>query len=202
MTRVFEIIVCWRRPRYHCRYALRSGSIMLNRSNTRHSPHLVAAFVIGAVVIVLVAWQAKSSVKSTKPLSPVELEIVGTWEYPADQFGEDITITFSKDRTYTHSKSRSDSSVHPAHWRIDGANLIIEQTGETIVGGPPSLPIPNAVRGLHLPEAMWHSEMITQAVSFSDSGDLQLNGVWPACTLARCETTESNLSGEKGISKP
>ena len=176
---------------------------MLNRSNTRHSPHLVAALVIGAVVIVLVARQAKSSaVKPAKPLSPVELEIVGTWEYPADQFGEDITITFSKDRIYTHSKSRSDSSVHPAHWRIDGANLIIEQTVETIVGGPPSLAIPDAVRRLHLPEAMWHSEKITQAVSFSDSGDLQLNGVWPACTLARCETTESNLSDEKGITKP
>jgi len=174
---------------------------MLNRSNTRHSRRLVAALALGAVVVVLVARQTKSpAVRPSKPLSPVEQKLVGTWAYPAEQFGESIIITFSRDRTYTHTNS--DSVVHPARWRIDGPDLIIEQKVRTVVGGLPSLPIPDAIRRLQLPKAMWYAENITQTVSFSDTGDLQLGGVWLDSTLVRCETPKSNMRSKTGIIKP
>lgn len=174
---------------------------MLNRSNAQHSSLRIAALVIVAVLIGLVTKPARSpAVKPPQPLSPGELELVGTWAYPADQSGKSIVITFSKDRIYTYPSS--DLFVHPAHWRIDGTNLIIEQKIKTVVGGPPALPIPDAVRRLQLPEFMWHIEKTTQAISFSDSGGLQLSGVWPACTLTRCEAPEATLVPDKGITKP
>lgn len=174
---------------------------MLYRSKIRHLPRPVAALAAGAVFIVLFARQAKSpAVQRPKPLSAVEQKLVGTWAYPREQFGENITITFSEDRIY--KCAGSDAFIHPAHWRIEGTDLIVEQKVKTVVGGSPTLQIPDAVRRLQLPEALWHIDRTTQALSFSDSGGLQLSGVWPACTLTRCEAPEDTLRSDKGAAKP
>lgn len=165
---------------------------MLNNKKALWAGRWIATSLVCAIMIALVtASLTGPAVASSRPLTPAEQRLVGTWTFHPSESGAVRNITFHEDRTYTYD---TDSSTDKARWRIDGANLVIEQKVKTIIGKLP-FPIPEAVCNFQLPRFMAHTDKITQSVSFSPDGKLCISGVWPACSLTRSDTKAATDMG-------